>query len=247
MDEVAIYMNAITALEDLCFRDQSAHMSGYPRDTWSLPQHDLYVEISSLQVRYAIWGLQLTAGAVRKAGFWPVIGRVFWRERFAGRVDIGNSDFPLDGVDRVRGKQGGGKVVWNMTAEVSSSGIFLNSTVAVDLLDAARLTIIPIYNGVFISARSVFGTAINVMVIGAERGLDTFCLRLLRPEVEVVTEYDARGDPLLKYKHLVRIMRMLTTWMVGMDRFGEIDVEIWRGGVLIGRARIKDRVRRGVS
>ncbi len=247
MDEIAIYMNAVTALEDLCFRDQSAHLPGYPHNTWSLPQYDLYIEVSAQQVRYAIWGLQLTAGAVRKAGFWPIIGRVFWREDFAGRVDVANCDFPLDSVELVDRKQGRGDVRSNGTVGVGGSGIFLNSTVAVDLLDTARLTIVPRYDGAAISARSVFGTAINVMVLGAENGPNTYCLRLVRPEVEVVTEYDAGGNPLLKYKYLIRSMRMLTTWMVEMDRFGEIDVDVRRDGILIGRARIRSRVRLSAS
>jgi len=246
MDEIAIYMNAITALEDLCFRDQSAPIPGYPIATWSLAQYGLYLEMSSLQVRYAIWGLQVTAGAVRKGEFWPIIGRSYWRGEFAGRVDIANKDDPLDNADLAETEQRAQKTTLN-TATVRSSEVFLNSTTAIDLLDTMKLTIVPRYNGASISARSVFGTAINVMVIGAENGPNTYCLRLLRPEVEIITEYDAAGNPLLKYKSLIRAMGMLTTWMVGMDRFGEIDVEIRRGEILIGRARIKRRVRLSAS
>ena len=241
MDEIAIYMNTIAALEDLCFRSQGAYMPGHPRDKWSMPQHDLYIEISSQQVRFAIWGLQLTAGAVRKADFWPIIGRFYWREQFAGRVDIANSDYPLDGVDFATGKQQADEVPSNTTANVSHSGIFTNTTTAVDLIDSAKLTIVPRYNGASMSARSVFGTAINVIVSGAEKGPDTYCLRLLLPEVDVVTEYDANGNPLLRYKYVIRAMGMLTTWMVGMERFGEIDVGVLRGGGLIGRVRVRKR------
>lgn len=81
------------------------------------------------------------------------------------------------------------------------------------------------------------------MVVGAEDGLDTYCLRLQRAGLDVVGQNDAVGEPLLKYKSLIRAMGMLMPWMVAMNRFGEINVEILRDAVLIGKVRIQKRVR----
>ena len=253
MHEVAIYMTTVTALEDLCFRDQSAAIPGYPHvpfrspATWSLPQYNVYVEISSQQVRYAIWGLQLAAGAVRKGGLWPVIGRYFWRGVFSGRLDLGNKKYPLpqmEGNNSVSAKQSNasGEARTDSATMVTSPYKLLNTTTAVDLLDGARLTIVPTYKGVSLSPRAVFGTAIDIMVLGAESGPNTYCLGLQRVGVEVVGEKDAAGEPLLKYKSLIRAMSILMSWMVAMDRFGEIDVEIRRDQTLVGRVRIKKRV-----
>ena len=79
------------------------------------------------------------------------------------------------------------------------------------------------------------------MVLGAENGPNTYCLRLLRPEVEVISELDRYGQPMLKYKHVIRAMAILMGWMVTRNEFGEVDVEILRGGIRIGESRIKKR------
>lgn len=254
MNEIEIYMTTITALEDLCFRDQSSTVAGYPHvpfrspTKWSLPQYDVYLEISSQQVRYAIWGLQLTAGDVRRGGLWPVIARFFWREEFAGRVEFANKAYPLPPMDD--DSLGVGKlnnatnnIEVNSTVTAVSSTVVLSDTGATTILDAARLTIVPRFNGVSLSPRAVFGTAINAMVIGAEYGPNTYCLNLLRAGVHVFGMKDAAGEPLLRYKSLIRAMSMLMSWMVVQERWGEIDVDIKRDEVLIGRIRFKKRAR----
>ena len=254
MNELAIYMTTVTALEDLCFRDQSATVPGYPHvpfrspAIWSLPQYDMYLEISSQQVRYAIWGLQLTAGDVRKGGLWPVIARYFWRGEFTGRLDFANKKYPLPPEDesRPRSEQHSNS---NLGAKASPSammsppGNYSNTTAITTYLEGARLTLRPMYRGVPLSPRAVFGTAIDIMVLGAEIGPDTYCQRLERTGVEAIGEENAAGEPLLKYKSLIRAMGMLMPWMVAMDRFGEIDVEIRRDAVMIGRVKIRKRVR----
>ena len=253
MNEIEVYMTAITALEDLCFRDQSATIPGYPHvpfrspSQWSLPQYRIYLEASSRQVRYAIWGIQLTAGGVRRGGFWPVIGRFFWEERFAGRVDFANKRHPLPPGDHVHLPPGNeSELIRKSNAKatsIRSSSDLRNATTPVDVSDTGRLTIEPTFNGVPLSPRNVFGAAIDVMVFGAEYGPDTYCLRLQRAEVDIIGESDASGSALMKYKHLIRAMSILTSWMVRMDRFGEIDVRILRDGFLIGTVRIKKRIR----
>ena len=252
MNEIAVYMTVVTALEDLCFRDQSATIPGYPHlpfrslATWSLPRYNVVLEISSLQVRYALWGLQLAAGSLREGGLWPVIARYFWRGDFAGRLDFANKDHPLPQM--VESSPVGGN--WsnasddaggNSTALVEPTDRFINTTTAIDIVDGARLTINPVFRGPPLSARTVFGAAIDVMVLGAEYGPNTYCLMLQRAGVQISGLKDADGEPLLKYKSLIRAMSILTTWMVAMNRFGEVDVDILRDSTLIGRLRIQER------
>ena len=258
MNELAIYITAITALEDLCFRDQSATVPGYPHvpfrspAIWSLLQYDIYLEISSRQVRYAIWGLQFTAGDVRQGGLWPVIARYFWRGEFTGRLDFANKKYPLPPEDESKStseqhRSSSIEAKANSSAVVSPAGIYPNATAVTTLLEGARLAISPTYRGVPLSPRAVFGTAIDIMVLGAETGPDTYCQRLERAGVEVIGEESAAGEPLLTYKSLIRAMGMLMPWMIAMDRFGEIDVEIRRDAVMIGRVRILKRVRSAAS
>ena len=253
MNEIAVYMIVVTALEDLCFRDQSTTIPGYPHvpfrspATWSLPQYSVFLEISSQQVRYAIWGLQLAAGDLREGGLWPVIARYFWRGVFAGRLDFANKKYPLPPMDEstpVDGKRSkasdeAGRI---STALAEPTGKVINTTTAIDLVDGARLTINPIFRGGPLSSRTVFGAAIDVMVLGAENGPNTYCLRLQQAGVEIVGLKDADGEPLLKYKSLIRAMSILTSWMVAMNRFGEIDVDVLRDTTLIGRVRIQKRM-----
>ena len=246
MNDIAIYMTAVKALENLCFRDQNAAIPGNPRapfeslSVWSSPVDDIYLEISSLSVRYAVWALQLTAGNIGKRGWWPVIARYSWLGDFVGRLDLGNEDSPLpqtDGDLSSGGKLGSS----NQTAVTSSAELMTNITTANNLVDGARLTINPTYRGLPLSPRSVFGIAIDIMVLGAEYGPNTYCLSLQRTGVEVIGLNDAGGEPLLKYKSLIRTMGILMPWMVAMQRYGEIDVEIRRDSVLVGKLRIKSR------
>lgn len=252
MDEIAVYVIVVTALEDLCFRDQSATIPGYPQDpfrtsaTWSLPQYGVVLEISSQQVRYALWGLQLAAGSLRKAGLWPVIARYFWRGHFAGRLDFANKDDPLPPMGESSPVGGNwsnssDEAGRNSTALAEPTDGFINTTTAINNVDGARLTINPVFRGVTLSSRTVFGAAIDVMVIGAEYGPNTYCLMLQRAGVQITGLKDADGEPLLKYKSLIRAMSILTTWMVAMNRFGEVDVDILRDTTLIGRVRIQER------
>ena len=253
LDEVGVYLTSITALEDLCFRPQSALLPDYPHipfqshAKWSLPQYDVYLEISSQEVRYAIWGVQYAAGALRKAGLWPLIGRFFWRGEFAGRLDFASKRFPLppEGIEHYLAgtdRRGNVEVKGESAAAAVKTGVSFNSTMAVSQYEGARLSITPIYRGVALSARAVFGSAINIMVLGAEHGPDTYCLRLQRAGVDVIGERSAAGEPLLKYKSVIRAMGMLMPWMVTIGRFGEVDVQIRRDEVLIGRVRIERRI-----
>ena len=192
-------------------------------------------------MNYAIWGLQLTAGDVRKAGLWPVIARFEWQGEFAGRLDLGNRKFPLPPMDAVSLVGDGISNV--TTALLQWNDTVLNSTLATGIVDGARLTIDPRYKGVPLSPRAVFGTAIDVMVMGADFGPGVYCDGLSQPGVEVIGMKDAAGQPLLKYKSLIRAMSILMSWMVNMERFGEIDVDILRSEVLIGQVRIQKRLR----
>ena len=129
----------------------------------------------------------------------------------------------------------------NSTALLQSTDSFINTTTAIDIVDGARLTIRPVFSGVPLGSRTVFGAAIDVMVLGAEYGPDTYCLMLQRVGVQIVGLKDADGEPLLKYKSVIIAMSILTTWMVFMNRFGEVDVDILRDTTLIERLRIQAR------
>lgn len=258
MNEIAIYATTITALEDLCFRDPSAAVPDYPHvpfqspTKWSLPQYYVYLEISSQQVRHAIWGLQLAAGDVRRRGLWPVIGRYFWQGQFAGRLDFANKNHPLppgeenDSTSKQQRNASFGTET-DTTAKMNSANSIANTTAINIFFDGARLTIVPTYRGEPLSPRAVFGTAIDIMVLGFEYGLGTHCLRLQRSGMLIIGESDAAGEPLLKYKSLIRAMAMLLPWMIVMDRWGEIDVEIQRDTVVVGKVRIQKRTRSGAS
>ena len=165
-----------------------------------------------------------------------------------GRLDFASKRFPLppEEMERhlARPEQSGSlEVKGEPASAAATTKISSNTTMVVSLFEGARLSIVPIYRGVALSARAVFGSAIDIMVLGAENGPDTYCLRLQRAGLEVIGERSAAGEPLLKYKSVVRAMSMLMPWMVAVGRFGEVDVQIRRDEVLIGRVRIERRRR----
>ena len=178
-----------------------------------------------------------------KAGLWPVIARFFWRGDFAGRLDFTNKKFPFPPMDAV------GPVVGaannnqsdNTTTLIQRSDTTLNTDLTAGLVDGARLSIIPTYNGVPLSPRSVFGTAIDVMVLGADFGPNVYCDGDQRPGLQITGARGANGEPLLKYKSLIRAMSVLMSWMVSMNRFGEIDVDVLRNDVVVGNVKIRKR------
>lgn len=248
MNEIAVYMTTITAVEYLCFQSPTRPVPGdppiplRPQARWSLAQYDIYLEISSQQVVYAIWGLQIAAGDMRKGGFWPVIGRYSWQEEFVGRLDFGNRRYPLPGDEGYNNGARQSNASFNAETN-SSAALSSDSTVVSEPFDGARLTIVPTYRGERLSPRELFGTAIDIMVLSADYGLETYCLRLQRYGLVIIGAEDTRRQPLLKYKYLIRAMGMLLPWMVANGRLGEIDVKILRDGVVAGNVRIEKRRR----
>lgn len=142
MNDIAVFMNAVTAMEDLCFMDQGADLRNHPPRTWSLPQYDLSIDVWTRQVRYAVWALQIIVTVSSRVGYWPVIGRLLLHDIPEGRWNF-----------QYRG---------DLSLNSSATNI-PNTTTDPELsLTAGQLRVIPRYNGAPMSTYDVVSRILAV-------------------------------------------------------------------------------------
>lgn len=128
---------------------------------------------------------------------------------------------------------------------------FPNSTTTATSLDTKtpvstpQLEVIPTYNGETMTAKDVFAIALDVMVLGAEKGPAEPVSRITTRTFDMIPIHGAYGERGLRYKALVKTMRILTRWMVAQRRFAEVDIELGRDGVVIAIGRLKNGLRVG--
>lgn len=233
MNDIAVFMNAVTAMEDLCFIDQGADLRSQPPRTWSLPQYDLSIDVWTAEARYAVWALQLTVLVSYHVGYWPVIGKIILHDIPEGRwnfqhrlesklsTSIGNvGDLSLN----------------------SSAAIYANTTTDLEFsLAAGQLRVIPRYHGALMTTYHVFSRVLAVMGVGADSGPEEPCNSISGVGgFDITPEFDERGQSRLKYRQLIKAMRILSRWMVGQQRFYEVDFELQRDGVKIAQGRIQN-------
>ena len=231
MNEIAVYMNAVNAMEDLCLRQEPSLIY-----TWSLPQYDLTVDLTSQvdpQYRFSAWGLQMTVVDAIERGFTPLIVTFFWRGVRKGVVQI-NYRLLSDHID--------GPSVGDASLEaIDMASNMLNGTSKPPFQTPYQIEIRPTYNGVSMSAREIFQIALDVMVAGSEQGINTPVDHNLGSYFMVWTARrdPQTGQPLLRWRQVIKAMKLLTRWMVALDHFGEVDVEILKAGDSVARIRLQ--------
>lgn len=146
-----------------------------------------------------------------------------------------NGSFNRSLAERAGGAEG---LLW--TADPDHPTILSNGSIGeMSPLNTPQLRVSPMYNGLPMTAKDIFTIALSVMVLGAEQGPKTACVRIRGDAFDMVPIFDSHGQSLLKYHSLIRAMRLLTRWMAAMNRFGEIDIELIRDEVTIGVGRLK--------
>lgn len=265
LDEIAIYQNAVAAMEDLAFMDQSAELPSTPVHFWSLPQYDVSIDIVSTCVKWAVYGLQMTVNLISSAlvAYHPCFGRFFWHNNYEGRANfmrrntlptypLGAHQASVSGASGLNGlfnkslADGAGAVegldamLLTPDPDISTVTNSNNSNLgAMKSLHAPQLEVIPTYNGRSMTARDIFAIALSTIVLGAEEGPETSCSGIQDDALDIIPIFDTQGQSLLKYRSLVKAMRLLTNWMAAKNRFGEIDIELTRDGVVIAIGRLK--------
>ena len=233
MNDIALFMNAITAMEDLCFINQRADLRSHPPRAWSLPQYDLSIDIWTAEARYAVWALQLTVVVSHNVGYWPTIGKIMLHG-----VPEGQWNF------QYRQESKSSTVIGDVgdLSLTSSAANFPNTTTDLKVsLTAGQLRVIPSYNGASMSTYDVFSKLLAIMGVGADNGPEELCSSFSGVRGFGITpEFDDGGQSRLKYRQLIKAMRILWRWMVGQERFGEVDFELQRDGVKIAQGRIQN-------
>lgn len=229
MNDIAVFMNAVTAMEDLCFIDQGADLRSRPPRSWSLPQYDLSIDIWTAEARYAVWALQLTVVVSNGVGYWPIIGKIYLHGVPEGRWNF-----------QYRRESKRSTNIRNLSLN-SPAADFTNTTTDLEVsLTAGQLRVIPRYNGAPMTVYDVFIKVLAVMGVGADNGPEEPCNSLSGVAgFEITPELDDRGQSRLKYRQVIKAMRILSRWMDGQERFGEVDFELQKDGVKIAQGRIQ--------
>lgn len=233
MNNIAVFMNAVTAMEDLCFMDQGADLHGQHPRAWSLPQYDLSIDVWTGQARYAVWALQIMVNVSHHVGYWPVVGRFLLHEVPEGRWNFQyRRIFKSSTMDRKKGDR-------SMSSSAANSP---NTTTDLDAsLGAGQLRVIPRYNGAPMSTYDVVSRVLAVMGVGADSGPEAPCSGIsIVNGFNITPELDNLGQSQLKYRQLIKAMRILWRWMVEGERFGEVDFELQRHGAKIAQGRIQN-------
>lgn len=243
MNDTAFFMNAVAAMEDLCFMNQYADLRQSPPRSWSLPQYDLLLDIWTSEVCYAVWALQLTVIVSHRLGYWSVIGTIMLHNIPEGRVRFQYRP-PSDDNSTFVGN------IENSTSNPSIADFPNNNTtdLAVPLTAGEQVRVIPRYNGASISTYDVFSRALGAMVLTAAKGPDTPCNGIQGiPGLTVRPKRDDRGQSSLTYGHVAKGMSLLMRWMVAKKKFKEIEFELQSGGVKVGQGRIQNFQSRSVA
>ena len=52
------------------------------------------------------------------------------------------------------------------------------------------------------------------------------------------SEFDSQGGPWLRIRHVYKILRQMTNWMVNVYRYGEAEIVLSKDGTKIGAGRL---------
>ncbi|MCJ1451069.1 hypothetical protein MMC28_001403 [Mycoblastus sanguinarius] len=96
----------------------------------------------------------------------------------------------------------------------------------------STLTISLAYSGATLRNRDVFKGALSAMALMAAWGPNTVLPGLRGPgSLQMISGLDQQGIPLLRCRHVIRVMRKMAEWMVNNRRFAEVDIVISKYGV----------------
>lgn len=172
-----------------------------------------------------------------QVGYWPIIGKIFLHDMPEGRVNFQYR--VLTNSSTFTGNVG------DLPLNSSGSGFPTTTTTLGVALTAGQLRVTPSYSGASMSAHDVFSRVLAVMVVGAETGPESPCNGIVGRAggiagIDITPERDEQGHSLLKYRQLIKAMRIVSHWMVAKKRFGEVDFELKRDGVKIAQGRLQN-------
>ena len=245
--------------------NQEATLPSRPFRSWSMRQYDVRIDIRSTRVRWAVYGLLTGVALVNDAriAFQPVLVYFFWHDHEEGLIKFMRRDGPF--ARRAINRPGESDVPSHLEPSLNMSAHGVDGAAA-DALDTLlyiadpdsstpgsnsshlrvtplsrpQLQVVPTYNGGPMTSETVFVAALGAMVAGAEHGPGEPCPRITGDTLKIVPIFDAGGQSVMKYRSLIRAMRILTRWMAANQRFGEIDFEVKRDGAIIGTGRLKN-------
>lgn len=129
----------------------------------------------------------------------------------------------------VRGIHAANATLTELDDDASTS--FKSAVTSTRLQAHHDLEIKPTYNGVPMTAGQALGIILELMVVGDEdpNGL---CHSIIMPGVTLTLRCDSgTGNPLLNFRQLVKMLRVLTRWIIAKNRFEESDFVIEREGI----------------
>lgn len=230
MDLPGMYMNAIYTMYDLCNMDQNAEVA---RRLWSLAQYDITIALETTEARFAVWGLQGTADAdAIEARLRPLISYLTLGGQYQGQVTIIPGPQPQRSLLPTNDRGNAS------TVSVHSVNATLSLDRVIDL--GGEMDIHQTYDGIDLDPQYVFSKCLRVMSFAARFGLNSQATEIVVDDGFVLTsEYDNTGRPLLRYRHVIKLMRVIANTMVRNNLFEEMDFELWKYGRRIAWGRLK--------
>lgn len=119
----------------------------------------------------------------------------------------------------------------------SSSSSSSSAIVPAGLQAEHQLELDPIYTSVSIRMIDMILPILHVMVRGVEKGPDAVCEGIRMPSFMLIPASE-RGIE-VRWRQVVKMMRVLARWAVAQDRYGEVVFTILRDGDPIATGMVR--------
>ena len=177
----------------------------------------------------------------------PLIVELFWKKVKVGEVSIVKDPPPTPSIAATSPLQ--------RNSSFSNSSWLLSATEDLSSLSdlGESFRVFFSYNGATLNSVGVFLTVLATMKESANEGADSRCNSLITGGSDVVlfhitSEKDQYGNPLLRHRHVIKLVRKVALKMVSDHRFAEMIVVLELNGVKAAEgAFIKDTPHASVS
>jgi len=237
-----MYLNAIKVMSILAVQDQRKTWEAF---YWTLPEYNVCIFLipsaasgtpSGLQTRFAVWCLDYVMNSISiSRRYNPLIAELCWQDVKVGEVSIERTPQPTSSIAATSLPQ--------RNVRFGNSSSLLNATKDLNSLsDLGESFVVFFYNGVTLNSVGTFLSVLAVMKTSANEGADSRCpgLTVDGPETvsfQIRSEKDQYGNPLLRYRHVIRLVRKVAFKMVSNHKFAEMFIVLELNGVKAAEAK----------
>lgn len=236
-----MYLNAIKVMAIVALQDQRKTWEFFH---WGLPEYDVLVFFvssapsgapSGLQTSFVVWCIEFVMYSVsRLRRYSPLVADIYWQDVKVGKLAMTKRAQPTPTIAATSLPQ--------RNVGLGNSSSVLNATEDPSSLSDSSGSFVVFYDyrGVTLNSIEIFLVVLEAMKRAANEGADGFCLELWSesPTVRfyIKSEMDQYGKPLLRYRHVVRLLKKVAFKMVSNRRFAEMLIVLELNGVKAAEA-----------